>query len=115
VIPKSMPPTAAQRRASKASNVTSEDVNELILKAMTSFKTEVSNCTNDLLQRQMAEFRSEMKQEFRAYMEEAKQHQPAGTPDVSTKAGSARGSRGIFPTVEAIKKESGRFRALLDQ
>ena len=109
-----MPPSGTVRRA-KASTVTSEDVSELIAKALTSFKTEVNSCTSDLLQQQMAEFRSEMTQEFRAYVEAAKQQQPAGSPDVCAKTGSARGSRGIFPTIEAIKKESGRFRALLDQ
>ena len=114
-----MGPSAAQRRSSKASNITSEDVSDLITKALASFRTEVNNTidgrSSNLLQQQMEEFRSEMKREFRSYMDEMKQQQPAGTPDLSTKGGSARGSRGIFPTVESVKKESGRFRAVLDQ
>ena len=104
---KAMPPSGAHRRASKASSVTSEDVSEMIAKALTSIKAEVNTCASELLKQQMAEFWSEMKQEFHAYMEEAKQQWPAGTPDVSTKTGSARRSRDIFPIVEAIKTESG--------
>ena len=110
-----MAPSGANRRTSKASSVTSEDVSEMIAKALTAFKSEVNTSTSELLKQQMAEFRLEMKQDFRAYMEEAKQQRPASTPDISTKTGSARGSRGIFPTIEVIKKDSGRFRALLDQ
>ena len=114
------PSTTTRARGAKPVGVTAEEVRDLIGEALTSFKAEVNTAveksTGDLLQRQMAEFRLEMKQEFRSYMEEAKkQNPPAGNPDASTKTGFSRGSRGIFPTIESINKENGRFRALLDQ
>ena len=81
-----------------------------------SVNTDLEKSTGDLLQRQMAEFRLEVKEEFHSYMEEAKKQQPpACNPDASTKTGFSRGSRGIFPTIKSINKENGRFRALLDQ
>ena len=110
------PSTTTRARGAKPVGVTAEEVKDLIGEALAEVNTAVEKSTSDLLQRQMAEFRLEMKQEFRLYMEEAKKQQPpACNPDDSTKTGFPRGSRGIFPTIESINKENGRFRALLDQ
>ncbi len=98
----------------------------MIAQALASFRSEmvgiVDTSTKELLQDQLAEFQSQMKHEFQTYLAETlKQQQsavaPTGSPGVSTPTTprSGTGSRGFFPTLEAVKKEIGRFRMLLDK
>ncbi len=98
----------------------------MIVEALTSFRSEmvgiVDTSTKELLRDQLAEFQSQMKHEFQTYLAETlKQQQsavaPTGSPGVSTPTTprSGTGSRGFFPTLEAVKKEIGRFRMLLDK
>ncbi len=98
----------------------------MIAEALTSFRSEmvgiVDTSTKELLQDQLVEFQSQMKQEFQAYLAEALKQQQSpvagsGSPGVSTPTASrsGAGSRGFFPTLEAVKKEIGRFRMLLDK
>ena len=121
------PPQNSRRGARAPPSVTTQEVTALISEAIGGLKDEfsgiVSSSTKELVQSHFAEFRSQMKEEFRTYLVEAiKQQQvtaPAGSPGASApttpRHGSSTGSKGFFPTIEAVKREIGRFRMLLDK
>ena len=99
----------------------------MIAEAIQGFKDEfssmVGSSTKELVQSHFGEFRLQMKEEFRKNLAEAMKQQQvpasASSPGVSTpsapRPGSSNGSRGFFPTIEAVKREIGRFRMLLDK
>ena len=99
----------------------------MIDRAVRGFKDEltgmVGSSTKELVQSHFAEFRLQMKEDFRAYVVEALKQQQvraaASSPGVSTptapRPGSCNGGKGCFPTLETVKKEIGRFRMLLDK
>ena len=85
------------------------------------FTSAVGSSTKELVQSQLAEFQSQIKQEFQANLAETiKQHRvqiAATSPCVSTPTtpGPGTRSKGFSPTIEAAKKEISRFRMLLDK
>ena len=111
--------------------VTALEVATMIEQAMSKiredFKEEftgmIGSSTKELVQSQFAEFQSQMKEEFLTYLAEALKQQQvtamAGSPDISTptapRPGGSKGGRGFFPTIEAVKREIGRFTMLLDK
>ena len=111
--------------------VTAQDVATMIEQAMSKMREEfkeeftgmIGSSTKELVQSQFAEFQTQMREEFRAYLVEALKQQQvratASSPGVSTptgpRPGSCNGGKGCFPTLETVKKEIGCFRMLLDK
>ena len=120
-------PQNSRRAVKPPAAVTTQEVAAVIAQAIGGLKDKfsgiVSSSTKELVQSHFAEFRSQMKEEFRTYLAEAMKQQQvtalAGSPGASTpttpRPGSSTGSKGFFPTIEAVKKEIGHFRMLLDK
>ena len=103
----------------------SQEVATMIAGAIEEFKNEFTSAggssTRELVQSQLEEFQSQIKQEFQANLAEAMKRQQvqitAASPCVTTPTTPCpgTGSKGFFPTIEAAKKEISRFRMLLDK